>query len=342
MVAAGTLFEPTLPGRVLLQLACRLSRFGSLNPLQSSLLVGQALTLVLAVISCRWAGFGPSAALLGGFLMATAPCALSRIGHLGLSVLIPVIPALLSCLQLQRCLLGPGQRRWIPLWGAVAGLLTFPAQDYYIAFGLLLLLATLLLLLLLATTRTLELAPLADLLWRGSLFVAGLVAVVLVLVSPKLLAAGLPGPPPAWAALRAPIEQFRYGLLPFTWLIAPPWVASTREALQQAGINTASESYFWSSGSLLIPISWVFAVRRLAQAPQRNEGDRRFYALLLLLTSALGLLCMTMGGLGTLFAVWVSPVLRSLNRFSVFVYGAAVLYLLAEFDLWCKRRELNP
>ena len=61
--------------------------------------------------------------------------------------------------------------------------------------------------------------------------------------------------------------------------------------------------------------------------------------MLLLLVSAIGLLCMTMGGLGTLFAVLVSPVLRSLNRFSVFVYGAAVLYMAAEFDIWLQRRD---
>jgi len=51
---------------------------------------------------------------------------------------------------------------------------------------------------------------------------------------------------------------------------------------------------------------------------------------------------MTMGGLGTLFAVFVSPVLRSLNRFTVFVYGASVLYLMADFDLWLQRRDPNP
>ena len=58
--------------------------------------------------------------------------------------------------------------------------------------------------------------------------------------------------------------------------------------------------------------------------------------------TAIGLLCMTMGGLGTLFAVYVSPVLRSLNRFTVFVYGASVLYLVAELDLWLRARAQTP
>ncbi|MFM7313381.1 MAG: hypothetical protein ACKO0M_09475, partial [Cyanobium sp.] len=67
--------------------------------------------------------------------------------------------------------------------------------------------------------------------------------------------------------------------------------------------------------------------------------DQTFLALLLLLCTALGLLVMTMGGLGTLFAAFVSPVLRSLNRFTVFVYGASVLLLVSECELWLRHRQ---
>ena len=48
---------------------------------------------------------------------------------------------------------------------------------------------------------------------------------------------------------------------------------------------------------------------------------------------------MTMGGAGTLFALYVSPTLRSLNRFTAYVYGAAVVYLLSEYELWVKHYE---
>ena len=359
--AEGTLFAPSLPGRWLLQSACQLAQSSALNPLQAYLLIGQGLTLLLALISCRWAGFSQSAALLAGLLLATAPCAFSRVGHLGLAVLIPVIPVLVACLLLHRQMLDPtpqrrSQARGALISGALAALLSCPAQDYYVAFAVLLLMATYGLVMLLDTTRTLSLQALALPAWRGAVFVMGFAAVVVLLYTPKLLMAGLPGPPASWSAPRAAIEQFRYGLLPFTWVIASPWVDATKAALQQAGINTGFESYFWSTGSLLIPISWIAAIRRLAQPapatsdpPQGQEGwwqhprrlndqDRRFLALLLLLVSAIGLLCMTMGGLGTLFAAVVTPVLRSLNRFTVFVYGAAVLYLMAEFDLWMQGR----
>ena len=355
--AEGTLFAPSLPGQWLMQSACQLTKTSVLKPLQAYLLVGQVLTLLLALIACRWAGFSQNSALLGGFLLATAPCAFSRIGHLGLAVLIPVIPVLVGCLLLQRQMVDPRPPGgWRPskgalVAGALAACLSVPAQDYYVVFAVLLLMATYGLVMLLATTRTLSLKALAVPAWRGAVFVMGFVAVVVLLYTPKLLLAGMPGPPADWSAPRAAIEQFRYGLLPLTWVIASPWVNGTLEALQQAGINTGTEAYFWSTGSLLIPMSWICAIRRLAlPAPQqppagsaaRGHGlldqDRRFLALLLLLVSALGLLCMTMGGLGTLFAAVVTPVLRSLNRFTVFAYGAAVLYLLAEFDLWMQSR----
>jgi hypothetical protein len=68
----------------------------------------------------------------------------------------------------------------------------------------------------------------------------------------------------------------------------------------------------------------------------------RFFASLLALVSVLGLLWMTMGGLGTIFAVVVSPVLRSLNRFTVFVYGASLLLLVSVLDAQLQARALAP
>ncbi len=334
------MFTPSLAAQILVQLSCRLSRLTPLLPLQAALLLGQALTLALAWLSCRWAGFRQDTSLLAGFLIATAPCAFSRIGHLGLASLIPVIPTLITALQLHRALLQPRPWPWPRMVGIglLGGLLSWPSQDYYVVFSLLLLGASLLLHLLVSSGSDLRLGPPLRQLGQGALVLAGYGAVVLLLYLPKILATGEAGPPGPWGAPRFASEQFLYGLLPLTWWIPPPWVPSTLEALRASGIDTGSESYFWSSGSLLIPISWIAAIRRLAQ-PARNDPDRRFLALLLLLTSALGLLVMTMGGLGTLFAALLTPVLRSLNRFTVYVYGAALLYLVAEFDLWLRHRD---
>ncbi len=330
------LFTPSWPALILAQLSCRLSRVSPLNTLQASVLVGQGLTLLLAWLSCRWAGLRRDTSLLAGFLMATAPSAFSRIGHAGISYLLPVIPTMVTALQLHRAQLQPRPWRRLLGIGVVGGLLSWPSQDYYVAFSVLVLLAVLGLQLLLS--RGPGLGPPLRQLGQGGLVLSGYLAVVGVLLLPKLLALGEPGPPGLWGAPRSASEQFVYGLLPLTWWIPPPWVAATVSALRASGIDTGSESFFWSTGSLLIPIGWIMALRRLALS-SRPDPDQRFLAVLLLLTSALGLMGMTMGGLGTLFAALVTPVLRSLNRFTAYVYGAALLYLVAEFDLWLRHRD---
>ena len=99
-----------------------------------------------------------------------------------------------------------------------------------------------------------------------------------------------------------------------------------------------------SRGSLLIPIAWLAALWQLA-ARRSCEQHKAWLAspipwlaLLLGLVTFLALFCMTMGGLGTLFAVFVTPVLRSLNRYTVFVYGASVLVLASLLDASLRRR----
>lgn len=348
-VAGQGLFTLSLPGQTLLWLSCQLSRLSTLQLLQAFLLIGQLLTLLLAAVSCRWIGMRPESSAIAALMLATAPCGFSRAGHLGLSVLIPVLPTLAACVQQRRELL-----KAAPAWqtfgmGALACALCFPFQDYYVVFSLLILSTCLGFQLLVLTSHSLKIQTLRVAAQRGGLFMTGFVVLLVVLFLPKLLAAGADGVLALWSTPRLAAEQFRYGLLPLTWFIPSPWVPATLEALSSSGINTASESYFWSTGSLLIPFGWMAAVRRLAQQPLAlsstpagnalQDADRRFLALLLLLVTALGLMCMTMGGLGTLFAATVSPVLRSLNRFTVFVYGAAVMYLLAEFDFWLRHRE---
>ena len=105
------------------------------------------------------------------------------------------------------------------------------------------------------------------------------------------------GVPASWSTVRLANEQFRYGLLPLTWFIPSYQVRPILDTLQGAGIDTSSESYFWSTGSLLIPIAWLGAIRRLAQPSasarlQNQSGlvdaDRRFLALLLLLVAPAG------------------------------------------------------
>ncbi|MFM7087290.1 MAG: hypothetical protein ACKOXO_09930 [Cyanobium sp.] len=372
----GTLFVGSQVASQLGWLACRMAAVTALNGLQSELLLGLILTFSLSALACRLAGFRASTSLLAAFLITTAPCAFSRLTHLSLVSLWAVIPGLLACRGLWRAMAAPQPVWMLPAAGALAALLCLPAQEYYVAFTLLLLGCSYGVLLLLAATRRLQLRSLGRLALRGMAYGGGFLVILLWLYSPKLQAVtGGSGPPTAWSTPRLPIEQFRYGLLPFTWVIPPLWVPALRQTLEEAGIATGRESFFASSGSFLIPIAWVMAFWTLASgrppeaspaaptptsaasppstpspppaplvraalwpAAGLQRSDLRFYALLLLLTSVVGLLGMTMGGLGTLFAVLVSPVLRSLNRFTAFTYGASVLMVVAVLDRWLTSR----
>jgi phosphoglycerol transferase len=342
-------FTATLPATLTTWLSCQLAHHSSLNALQSYLAIGLALTFLLTLVSCRLAGFHLASSLLTAFLITTAPCAFSRVGHLSLATLWPVIPGLLASHALWRVMLpassSPSNQpeRWRSLAGigALTASLCFPAQDYYLFFIILLTVTSYLLLLFLATTHTTDLSTLQAIAGRGLAFLLGGAGVLFIFLLPKLLVTGAGGGPPAdWATPRLAGEQFLYGLLPFTWLIPSPWVPLLRTALAESGIQPSTESYFWSTGSFLIPIAWMTAIWQLARpAVMRPPREVRFYALLLALVTAVGLLWMTMGGVGTVFAVVVSPVLRSLNRYTVFVYGASVLLLAAMLDAELLRRS---
>ena len=337
-------FTGPIPARLVSWLSCQLARHAQLYPAQAFLIVGLVLTFSLTLVACRQIQFRLETSLVVAFLITTAPCSFSRVGHLSLSMLWPVVPGLAACYVLWWVM----QKRaggWSGLaQGALAGLLCFPSQDYYLVFLILQLIACFGLVLFLATTRTSDLAILGRIAGAGLLFVAGFGVVMLLAESPNLLAVSIGGPPMAWVVPRYPTEQFQYGLLPMTWLISSPWHALVNQSFATAGLPTGYESYWMSRGSLLIPIAWLAALWQLAarRSSQQQmawlQSPIPLLALLLGLVTFLALFCMTMGGLGTLFAVFVSPVLRSLNRYTVFVYGASVLVLASLLDASLRRR----
>ena len=132
--AASLSWIDLVPARAVPWLPCQLSLHSPLNPAQAFLLLGVLLSFGLALLACRRTGFRQDTSLVVAFVIATAPCSFSRIGHLYLSMLWPIIPGLLAChglwLAMQARRLG-----WSVLGtGALAGLLCYPAQDYYIVF----------------------------------------------------------------------------------------------------------------------------------------------------------------------------------------------------------------
>lgn len=327
-------------------LSCRLAAWLQLDVLAVYLCGALMILFLTTYVSARQVGFSHQARLLLAFMLATAPCSFSRLGHLDQTVLIAVVPTLMACLRLHRLMceaLGDSVGWQVMGAGLVAALLTFPAQEYYVLFSLLIVVTLALTTWLEISARSFTSSQLRQSAWVGLLFIAGFVVVLALIFLPKFLVATSPGPPSLWMTQRLPTEQLLYGLMPMTWFVPPNLVEPVRMALKEAGFGVHLESYFWSAGSLLIPLALVMAVRRLLVPfrPQalQNDHDRRFFARLLLIVVFLALTVMTIGGLGTLFATFVSPVLRSLNRFTVFVYGASVVYLVSEFDYWLKSRD---
>ena len=108
-------------------IGCKLAFLTGLDPLHAFLIPGLLLTFVLADLSCRLAGFRRFTALATAFLITTAPCSLSRVGHLSLAMLWTVIPGLLACHALWRAM--ACRRRPLPILGAgaLASLLCQPS-----------------------------------------------------------------------------------------------------------------------------------------------------------------------------------------------------------------------
>ncbi|MFS6826020.1 hypothetical protein AAF143_01810 [Cyanobium sp. ATX-6F1] len=194
-------FTGSLASTAVTGLSCQLARHSRLDPLQAFLILGLLLTFGLTALACRWAGFRPDTSLITAFLITTAPCAFSRVGHLSLATLWAVIPGLLACHGLWRSMGSRREPLTLAAAGAIAALLCLPTQDYYVFFTLLLLLCCFGLLLLLAATRTVDLGQLGSILGRGLLFSTGFVAVLVLLYVPKLIMVTQAdtAPPAFWA-----------------------------------------------------------------------------------------------------------------------------------------------
>ncbi|MCP9822530.1 hypothetical protein [Cyanobium sp. L1E-Cus] len=145
---------------------------------------------------------------------------------------------------------------------------------------------------------------------------------------------------PSWASAatsRLPSEQFAYGFWPLALAQSPIFNDLLLEKFKASSLPI-TETPFGSSGSLLILIGTLIAISTLRgqSARQSTELDKKVQQLLttasiiLIVSLSIALLCATSGGLGTLFATFVSPQLRALNRFMPYIYAPSVVVI----SLW--------
>jgi len=146
---------------------------------------------------------------------------------------------------------------------------------------------------------------------------------------------------PPWAidaTRRQALEQFKYGFWPLNIATSPliNWVLVKK--FGQSWLPLTETPLGSSSGILVIAalvISLITWIKPKGNGHQRQIKDNTLtlaFGGVLLTTIAIACLVATSGGLGTLFAVFVSPQLRALNRFTPYFYCASLAVCAIKLD----------
>jgi len=346
-------FAPNIALYAIFFSSCKLSLITRANSLQTFLATGITMTLSLGYIACRAADLSKFTSLFSAISVTTAPCAISRLGHLSLSQLWPVLPTISCCLIIVNGhKIARHPKQWIGALkgyglGCLLGTLAFPGQDYYIIFGSALVASC-------ATwkcscpKKSSDGDPLEETgsNWATLISLAistGFISINLLVLTSKILLWTIP----SWASeatRRLPSEQFSYGFWPLALGQSPIYNSFLSQRLEESGI-ILNESPFASSGSLLIIIAAIIAISRLrrqalpksASRPKKSGDLLSAASVVFLISLAIALLCTSAGSFGTLFAVFISPQLRALNRFLPYLYAPAVVVVA----LWLENTILH-
>ena len=146
---------------------------------------------------------------------------------------------------------------------------------------------------------------------------------------------------PEWAlkaTSRVPIEQFMYNFWP-TNILTSPLINDTLKEIFVAKQLPVNETPFTSSSGILVITALVVSLYCWLKASKNLDGDLTkndalilAFGGVLITTLAISCIVATAGGLGTLFAVFVSPQLRALNRITPYFYCAALVVCAIKFD----------
>jgi hypothetical protein len=262
-----------------------------------------------------------TAAVVGGVLFANAPYHVERFEHLWLGSYwtVPVALWLVLAVARGRTPADPNGegRPWRQAAWALAMVLVGLSGAYYAGFTLLLLVAVLVL-------RAGRGRPSGW--WRGGLATAAGVGVVaaLPLVAARVGMAGtmLTGPRPA---TRSPIEAERYAgrivdlLLPWEGHRLEP-LATLTQTYQAAGrpvVETVALGLVGAAGAVALVLVGLRALTTGRDVPARL----RLWAGLVVVTGAF----FTVGGLGSVVALFATPQLRTWSRLSIVILLLALL-----------------
>jgi len=162
--------------------------------------------------------------------------------------------------------------------------------------------------------------------FKAALLSVAVVAGVAVNVAPNVLGNLSQGPNPE-VAKRSPIESEVYGLKLMQLLMPRPDHRSSllRDGAQRYNASSPlSNENITSSLGIIGSAGFMLALLVIALSPARLQIDERL-RLLAALTFVLFMFA-TIGGLGALFAIAVSPSIRGWNRASIFIACGAILF----------------
>lgn len=173
---------------------------------------------------------------------------------------------------------------------------------------------------------------------KAALLIAATVFGVAVNIAPNVIGTFKDGPNPE-VAQRSPGESELYGLKMMQLLMprTDHRVAKLGEGAQLYNqITPLINENSTSSLGVIGAVGFMMALLYLIFAPARTEPSRRLR--LLAVTTFVLFLFATVGGLGSLFAMVVSPSIRGWNRDSIFIACGALLFFFISLQLLLQKR----
>jgi phosphoglycerol transferase len=292
------------------------------------------LTAATALFALRRLHVSYPAAAVGALLFTFLPYHLLRIVHLHLAAyyVIPLTVLVVMRVHLGRLTLFRSRRllSWEGLGAVAVCVLTGMSGGYYAFFACFLLAVAALA----AASFQRRLAPLGV----AAVLIAVVVGTVGVALYPTLRYRREHGPNSlAEDARRSPGEAEHFGLKPVQLVLPVPGhrcAPLSRLRLRYAGAPLANENEFSSLGAVG-SVGFVWLLGRLLFR-RRSARQIKLLDALAVLTAA-ALLLATVGGLGSLFALLVTPVLRCYNRMSVYLGFFALAAVAVGLDRVVRR-----
>ena len=344
-------FAPTLPSFLVARTSCVLAHLLPLSDYQAWLVIGISLTVVITITSSLASGLGLRASLFVGYGLATAPCSFSRIGHLQLSQLWPIMPCIATCAILLARNNYPS-RQPSPLYssslfGLLMGIISFTAQEYYAVFSGICIVTCYLIGSARAardrgSPRSCPEISQHDVRngqkrWHFAKLAGGYLLSMFLFLASKQLLWRIPQSA-LEATRRLASEQFMYGFWPLNIVTSPliNWKLSPKFLALNLPVT---ETPFGSSSGILVIaalvitlIVWIKPASNGRQIRGKNEALILGFGGVLLSVISIACIVATPGGLGTIFAAFVSPQLRALNRITPYFYCASLVVCAIKLD----------